>query len=362
MSTINFGSTLTLAQAATLIMYNPKVRFLVRGEPGIGKSSMLSIIAKKLDATHLASYIDVPNMDLGDIAMPVVDHETRTTRYYPNARFRLHEGKPVIIMLDEFTKGAEPIKNMLHPLLEIVAPRLGDLFVDVGVEDDAARSIIFATGNLASDGVGDNLKAHTRNRIVEIVVRKPDSEQWLEWAINNDIEASVMAWVRQYPHALASYTDGDNDNPYIYNPRTVQTAYVSPRSLAISSNIVRSRSIVGPDSVIAGLKGCIGEAAARDLQAFIDYQDQLPSWDSIIDSPTQAIVPTSAGACAVLVFGAISKVDKQSITPFMKYLERFESEWQACFAINISKNPAKQAIAFSSASFAKWVGDNEDIL
>ena len=356
MSVINFGSTVSLKQAATLIMTNPKVRFLVRGEPGIGKSTMLSMIAQKLASTHLAAYMDVPNMDLGDIAMPVVDHEYKVTRYYPNARFRLHEGKPVIVMLDEFTKGAEPIKNMLHPLLEVTNPRLGDVSID-------DESIIFMTGNLLTDGVGDNMKAHTRNRIVEIVVAKPDDTQWLEWAVNSEIDPVIMAWVRQFPHALASYTDdSQGDNPYIYNPRKQQTAYVSPRSLAIASNIVRSREANGAEATIAALKGAIGEAAARDMQAFIDYQDQLPSWDSIIAGPKSAQVPTSAGASAVLVFGAIQKVDKQSLTPFMQYMERFDSEWQACFAINLCANATKQPMAFSNQSFADWLEQNEDLL
>ena len=353
MTTINFGSTVTLKQAAQLIMSNPKVRFLVRGEPGIGKSTMLSQIAKALPHYNTA-YMDVPNMDLGDIAMPVIDHENKVTRYYPNARFKLHEGKPVAIMLDEFTKGAEPIKNMLHPLLEVTNPRLGDLSID---ED----SIIFMTGNLLTDAVGDNMKAHTRNRIVEITVRKPSAEEWMEWGINNGIDASVLAWVRQFPHALSSYVDGDNDNPYIYNPKKMQTAYVSPRSLAIASNVVSNRDKNDPDSVISALKGAIGEAAARDMQAFIDYQDQLPSWEAITESPTSAVVPSSAGACAVLVFGAIAKIDRKSMTPFMKYLGRFDMEWQAAFAINVAKNPVQQAIAFSCPAFVEWVSVNEDL-
>ncbi len=354
MTAINFGSTVTLKQAAQLIMSNPKVRFLVRGEPGIGKSTMLSTIAKALP-NHNAAYMDVPNMDLGDIAMPVIDHDNKVTRYYPNARFRLHEGKPVIVMLDEFTKGAEPIKNMLHPLLEVTNPRLGD----VSIDDD---SIVFLTGNLLTDGVGDNLKAHTRNRIVEIVVSKPTSEEWLEWGVNNDIDPSVLAWVRQFPHALSSYTDGDGDNPYIYNPKKVQTAYVSPRSLQIASNIVSQRDQNDSAATISALKGAIGEAAARDMEAFIAYQDQLPSWDSIIAAPDSATVPTSAGACAVLVFGAIAKIDRQSMTPFMKYMGRFDMEWQAAFAINVAKNPTKQAVAFSCAAFAQWIERNEDLL
>ena len=87
MTTLTFGSTVSLKEAAQLIMTNPKVRFLVRGEPGIGKSTMHSIIAKAKASTHNAAYMDVPNMDLGDIAMPIIDHDNKVTRYYPNARF-----------------------------------------------------------------------------------------------------------------------------------------------------------------------------------------------------------------------------------------------------------------------------------
>jgi hypothetical protein len=46
----------------------------------------------------------------------------------------------------------------------------------------------------------------------------------------------------------------------------------------------------------------------------------------------------------------------------MKYLERFDAEWQAVFAINIAKTPGKQAIAFSSKAFTDWVAKNQDLL
>lgn len=295
-------------------------------------------------------------MDLGDIAMPVIDHENKITKYYPNSRFKIHTGKPVIIMLDEYSKGFDPVKNMLHPMLEVANPRLGDVPI-------RPESIVFLTGNLESDGVGDNLKAHSRNRIIPLTIKKPDADEWLEWAVNNDIEPVIMAWVRQYPHALASYTDEtQKDNPYIYNPKKVQTAFVSPRSLERASNIVRVRNQVDSDTLIAAMSGAVGEAASRDIQAYVEYQDQLPLWDNIIKNPKTANVPESAGACAVLVFGAIAKIDKTNIGPFMQYLERFEPEWQACFAINVAKSPSKQAIAFSSTAFADWVSKNEDLL
>lgn len=354
MSTINFGSTINLNQAASLIQANPELRFLLQGEPGIGKSSLLKALGNLTG--YPIAYIDVPNMDLGDIAMPVVNKDTKVTEYYPNSRFQLHLGKPVIIMLDEFTKGADPVKNMLHPLLEKVNPRLGDVPVPEG-------SLIFLTGNLSTDGVGDNIKAHTLGRIVKVEVHKPNAQQWLSWAVNNDIAPEVCAWVERTPQVLASYRDpGEAENPYIFQPKRPNVAYVSPRSLETASTLVKNRQHFDKDALICALKGAIGESGARDMQAFIEFADQLPHFNAILKDPTGTPVPASAGACCLIAFGAIQKVTAENISAFMTYLQRMAPEWQSVFCINIARTPAKQAVAFSSRAFAEWVGKNQDLL
>ena len=352
---IKFGKSVTLKQAAQIILASPKNRYLLRGEPGIGKSSLTAVLREALPKHHVA-YMDVPNMDLGDIAMPVICKDTKTTRYYPNARFMFHTNEPVIVNLDEYTKGADPIKNMLHPLLEAHNPRLGDIPAH-------SDSIIFLTGNLATDGVGDNLKAHSLNRIIPLTIQKPSFDEWAEWAMNNGIAPEILAFGKQVPQIFASYTDeGQKENPYIYNPLKPAQAYVSPRSLERASNIIHVRHKLDADSVIAALSGAIGEAAARDMQAYIEYADQLPTWESTIKDPMGAKVPESAGAAAIVVFGAIQKVDKTTIEPFMQYLERFEPEWQAAFAINIARSKTKQVVAFGCKKFSDWCAKNEDLL
>ena len=354
-SNLNFGSTVTLAQAADLIVACPNVRFLLRGEPGIGKSSILGAIKKKLP-DYLTSYIDVPTMDLGDIAMPVTDHETKTTTYYPNARFQLHKNQPVAIMLDEFTKGAPPVRNMLHPMLEANNSRLGDVFLPEG-------TIVFLTGNLASDGVGDTLPAHSLGRVTEVEISKPTSDEWLEWAVNNAVDPSVMAWVRAFPHALASYRDPSNaDNPYVFNPKKVLRSYVSPRSLERASHLVKQRKHFNADALVCALSGTIGEAAARDMEAYIAYQDQLPSWDHIVRDPVGTDIPTSAGACSVLIYGAVQRVAKETLNPVLTYIERMEPEWQSVFVLTLVKNEQKQALAYSNRKITEWVSKNEDLL
>lgn len=265
MAKINFNNTVSLKQAASIIMSAPMNCYLLQGEPGIGKSSLLKYIGAQLPDYETA-YIDVPNMKSGDIAMPVIDYDNKVTRYYPNSRFKMHMDKPVVIMLDEYTKGFEPIKNMLRPMLEVANPRLGDMYLPEG-------SIVFLTGNLSSDGLNDSLEPHAGNRLIPLTVRKPDADEWLAWAVNNNIAPAVMAWVKQFPHAMASYTDGtQSENPYIYNPKKARMGaegFVTPRSLTYVSNIIKVRDFLDTESLLCAVTGAVGESASRDMQAFL---------------------------------------------------------------------------------------------
>jgi len=355
MTSINFGSALNFDECVNLIALCPEIRVHVQGEPGIGKSSMLEAIAKKAGIESYA-YIDTPNLDIGDAAMPVLKHDTKTTGFYPNERFKLHEGKPVVIMLDEFSKGAEPVKNMLHPLLEEKNPRFGDIPLPAG-------SIVFSTGNLTTDGVGDSTKAHTIGRQTRVRMRKSTNEEWINnYAVNAGVDGAIIAWVHRTPETMASYLDeGQEENHYIFNPRKPNTAYVSPRSLSRASHIVKMRRELGPNAMTAALIGTLGEKGARDLGAYIEHQNELAAWADIIASPKTTNIPTSVGAISVLVFGAVQRVAEDTIDAFMQYLSRLDTNWQATFCLALAKSN-KQKIGFRSAAFKQWLADNQDLL
>lgn len=355
MSNINFGQALSFNECVDLIALCPEIRVHVEGEPGIGKSSMLEAIAKKAGIEAYA-YIDTPNLDIGDAAMPVIKHDTKTTGFYPNERFKLHTGQPVVIMLDEFSKGMQPVQNMLHPLLEEKNPRFGDIPLPEG-------SIVFTTGNLGSDGVGDGRKAHTIGRQTTVRMRKSTNEEWIHnYAVNAGVAAPVVAWVERNPQVMASYLDeGQEDNFYIFNPRRPGKPYCSPRSLSRASHIVKRRGELTENAMVAALTGTIGEKGAHDLGAYIAFQNELPAWREIIDNPRGARVPTSSGAASVLIFGAVQRVEPDNIDAFMSYLERFDTNWQATFCLTLAKS-SKQKVGFRNQSYTKWLADNQDLL
>lgn len=341
--------SLTEAEDAILAFGNENAIHLV-GEPGVGKTAMFERIVAKTGFRGV--YIDTPNTELGDIGIPMPNHDTKTTALYPNEHWGFHLGDPCVIFIDEFTKPSSmAVQNMLHPLLNERRISGSKLHHD---------SIVITAGNNTTDGVGDLLKSHSINRITILPVRKPTANEWIEWGALNGIAAEALAWVKAYPHALASYRDGGQaENPYIFNPKTPQKSFVSPRSLHRASNILLKRHMVTRNALIAGLTGSIGEAGARDMLAYVEVADSLPTWAEVIDDPKGCKLPTSPAALNIMAYGAMQRIDRSNIGKWFEYLKRTPKELQSVFCLSTAKHPEKKQILMTSGAFVEWMRANQ---
>ena len=110
-TTLDFSPMVSLAEAIDLIVACPDNIFFLQAPPGCGKSYTHTQMRKHpaLQGHLFPSIVDVPNLDIGDTAMPVVDKEKMLTNYAPNARFQLTQGKPVVLCLDEFSIAIDPV-------------------------------------------------------------------------------------------------------------------------------------------------------------------------------------------------------------------------------------------------------------
>jgi hypothetical protein len=303
------------------------------------------------------AYFDMGNKSEGDTAIPFPDKERKVMEFFVNTALKLHTGKPVVIMLDEFGKAPRSIQNMMHTLLEVDNKRIQDTFLPEG-------SIVFLTTNLSEEGLGDTLLDHSIDRLTVVEVRKANAEEWLPWAAENGIHPALMAWVKQTPTVLASFRDDDfdNDNPYVYNPKRVQGKFITPRSLELGSNVIWAKGKISQNALTCALVGTVGTAGANDIASYLAYQDEIPTRESITSNPDSATIPVSTGALITLLFNLERAVDAETITPIMKYVKRLEEEYQAVFCTALARSKSKQKIAFTNKAFTDWARENQDIL
>lgn len=351
---IEMKATVSLKEAANLIFTAGKdVSFMLQGGMGIGKSSLLQELASRLP-THEPVYVDMTTKDLCDISgVPFVEKQNgvNITRFAPSGELGIHLNKPVIIMLDEFGKAMTAVKNTCLRLL--LERKMGEYALH-------PDSIVFGTTNLTGEGLGDMIQPHARNRVSFVTVVGDDVDEWIDWAMENGVEAEVIAWVKQNPHCMASFTDpAQKDNPYIYHPNKPAGAFVTRRSLTKASGVMKHRAVLGYNATLAGVAGCVGESAARDLLSYAELADKLPTWESIVRDPENAKLPTDGDAAAsfITIYAALVRVERDTFDSWMTYCRRLPAEYQGVFAAQVVKSP-KRAIAISNREFVKWATQN----
>ena len=346
---------LTIDQAVNAIKVGGNKRtVLVQGHMGTGKSSILSTLAKELP-THTPCYFDCTTKDLGDITIPNIsklDDGTGFVSYLTNEELGVHLNKPIVLMIDEYGKSNPSVKNaMLRLMLE---RKIGSYTLH-------KDSIVFATTNLGAEGVGDLIPPHARNRIVMSVMKKPTNLEWITWAINKELDPTLLGWCKDNPHLFYSFEDVKNpdDNPYIYHPKQQRASFVTPRSLEACSIWLEQRGQIDDITLTAMLMGTIGERGAMDLMAFVKLADQLPSFESIKKDPKNAKVPTSASAVCMVIYRTLATLEKDWIDAWMDYMVRLDKEAQGMFANGV-RNPkyAKQSMVMTNKKFTKWATDN----
>lgn len=356
MSTINLVDTVSINELRKLIpIVGKTLTPVVVSEPGVGKTSLLRMMEEDLGDGYDYIYVDCPVKDMSDVGMVIPNHETRTLEYYVASLFKLDSKKPKVICLDELMKAPK--------LLQVIFTRmmLERMVGDVPLPEN---SIIFATSNNSSDGVGDSMLAHAGNRVCIMKMAKPTVKEWLLWASENAVHRSVRAFVAITPKCLNSYLTGDqDDNPYIFNPKKPQMSFVSPRSLAKCSVIVENKDALGENATMVALAGTIGVSAAKQMSAFLSLESQLPDFKDIIKSPDSIDVPKDMSALLMLMFQAIDVVETQDeLAKFMVFTKRVASEEvQAIFFTMLMRAKRTVKMARNNDEVKAWALTNHEL-
>jgi hypothetical protein len=374
MAKIQFTDTVSIEQLAAMIPAmsatteesDDHVTPVIVSEPGVGKTSILKLIAQnngdkwRKPSDNFASdkfdyiYVDCPSKDFMDIAGTIPNHIDKSLEQYVGALFKLDSAKPKIIMLDEVFK-VPKLMGVLFTRLKLER-MVGDRSLPMG-------SVVFATSNNSSDGVGDSMQAHQGNRVCLMRMEKPDARRWNKWAGENGISSTIRAFVAMNPRVLNSYMDGGQEsNEFIFNPTkpTQTVSFISPRSLTKCNRIVKNRNAWGKAAADVALAGTIGLAGAKLLSVFIDMEAQVLPVSEIIANPMGVTVPEDVSALCMVMFNAVDEIQTQDdLSSFMKFIERMkQSELQSIFFTMLLDNKRTTKLAAGNDVVKQWALNN----
>ena len=342
---------LSASQVVSLVAaIGDKRTVIVEGENGIGKTALFHALRKLPKfADHIAVQpIDCTQLSDGSVWMPDLDRENGVSRELPNERFGVsafnqlgvNNSKPILVGLDEIAKAPQFIKNVLAPI--IYERRVGNLSMPEG-------SVVVCFTNLSIEGLGDSIQAHLRNRLVFVKMRKPSADEWVKWATDNGVNPMIIAFVSNEPRVMQSFLDYEKggmfegkdlskDNGFIFNPKSMQLAYATPRSLVAASDILDAGlGVLDDDTLEAALVGTVGATTAQALSSFIRFGREICEYSRVIKAPDTAPLSDNPTAQLIQVFQFVTRVaDRTEAEAIVKYVWRMRAEMQSIFCNTVA--------------------------
>jgi len=342
---------LSASQVVSLVAaVGDKRTVIVEGENGIGKTALFHALRKLPKfADHIAVQpIDCTQLSDGSVWMPDLDRENGVSRELPNERFGVsafnqlgvNNSKPILVGLDEIAKAPQFIKNVLAPI--IYERRVGNLSMPEG-------SVVVCFTNLSVEGLGDSIQAHLRNRLVFVKMRKPSCDEWVKWATDNGVNPMIIAFVSNEPRVMQSFLDYEKggmfegkdlskDNGFIFNPKSMQLAYATPRSLVAASDILDAGlGVLDDETLEAALTGTVGATTAEALASFIRFGREICEYSRVIKSPDTAPLSDNPTAQLIQVFQFVTRVaDRTEAEAIVKYVWRMRAEMQSIFCNTVA--------------------------
>ncbi|MEE2788007.1 MAG: AAA family ATPase [Myxococcota bacterium] len=237
------GYSYTELQALLDVTLDAGLSALMRGHPGVGKSTLAAELAEKR------------NLELIDIRLAQRDPAELAGVYFPNHNencLALYAPdwvkraceRPGLVFLDEINAAVTRLHQAAAYQI-VLEHRVGPFVFH-------PNTVVLAAGNLDEDNaIVAQLSSALCNRFVHYSLRV-DADCWLAWARENQIDEAFIAYISRHGKEALYRNDG-------------QDAFPSPRSWAMAAKLyARTPRSLQKRAVAA----CVGPAAAKAFYSF----------------------------------------------------------------------------------------------
>ena len=250
-----------MTDALDSVLLSKQTPMLV-GSPGIGKSDIVKLTAKK----HNLKLIDLrlAQSDPTDLnGFPTLQNDGTRMDYAPPTTFPLENLDEIPVGYEGWLLFLDEI-NAAPPAIQAAAYKLV-LDRQIGSHNLHKRVAIVCAGNKATDkAIVNRLSTAMQSRMIHLNLMV-DTESWLEWANTHNVDHRVISFIKFRPELL-----------HKFNPSHADNTFASPRTWEfLSKIIVDKKEFTKTDHAV--LVGTVGEGPATEFRAFCDVYKDLPT-------------------------------------------------------------------------------------
>jgi len=304
-------------------MIPARMPVLITGAPGLGKSDITAQAAQSSNSDLIISHPAVS--DPTDYkGLPWPDANKQSANFLPFGEFQqaLTATKSTVWLLDDLGQASPAVQAACMQLL--LARRVN------GHKLPDCVTFVAAT-NRRTDRAGvTGILEPVKSRFSAIVELTADVDDWGNWAIANNINCTLIAFLRFRPDLLSNF-----------QPSQDMTNSPCPRTWA---SLAKIETLQLPSAIESeAMAGAVGTGAATEYLAFRKLAAALVSVDEILLNPAGARIPSKPAELYAVSTALAVRANDKNLARIATYAERMTKEKLGEFAALILRDAVRRA-------------------
>ena len=312
---------------------------LIKGAPGIGKTDIVAQAAQETGTELIISHPVVS--DPTDFkGLPFPNKEGTEAKFLPFGDLLklVKADKPTLFFLDDL--GQAPASVQAAAMQLLLARRINGHKV-------SDKVTFMAATNRREDRAGvQGILEPVKSRFAAILELEVNIDDWVEWAIEEDLPVELIAFVRFRPNLLHSFkpTADIINTP---NPRTVAAV-----GMMMNAGLPQN-------SEYEMISGAAGEAFAVEFLSFLKIYRDLPDIEKLISDPMGTDVPDEPSTLFAVCGALSAKANKKNISSIIEYTDRLPGEFQVLLIKDAIK---RNKTLTNTKEFSAWAIEHADVI
>ena len=240
--------------------------------------------------------------------MPAVTHGGKQAHFLPfgDLQALIDAKEDTAYFLDDLGQAPHAVQAAVMQLLlarRVNGHKISDKVVFVGATNDSSHRA----------GVQSILEP-VKSRWDAIVTLEADVDDWILWALRNEMPDPLIGFLRWRPGMLSQF-----------EPTRELTNSPSPRTWAALGGWV---NICVTDLEV--LSGAVGKGAAAEFIGFLRVYDKIPTIEQILTDPERAPVPSEPSELFAVISLLVRKFTAKTARACFTYAGRLPKEHEVC--------------------------------